>query len=101
MAGEVAAPKSLAREDVAPFAARLFGPLEVRVDGRPLPRLRTRRGEWLLALLILRAGRPVERGWLASVLWPDSREERARYNLRRTLADLRDALGTQADRLQS
>ena len=36
---------------------RLFGPLDVRCGGHPLPRLRSRKGEWLLALLILRDDR--------------------------------------------
>src|SRR5262249_23613305 len=32
----------------------LFGSFQAQVQGRPLPRLRSRRGEWLLALLTLR-----------------------------------------------
>ena len=50
----------------------LFGPFEARVNGAPLPRLRSRKGVWLLALLILRRGRAVERDWLAGTLWPES-----------------------------
>ena len=38
----------------APLSIRLFGPFEVRVKGSPLPRLRSRRGLWLMALLVLR-----------------------------------------------
>src|SRR5437773_1914867 len=53
---------------------RLFGPMEVRIGSTPLPRLRSRKGLWLLALLALRAGREVERGWLAGTLWPDDGE---------------------------
>ncbi len=78
---------------------RLFGPVEVRVGGRPLPRLRSRKGMWLLALLALRAGRDVDRDWLAGTLWPDHREEAARRSLRQSLHDLRAALGSQAERL--
>jgi predicted ATPase/DNA-binding SARP family transcriptional activator len=55
--------------------------------------LRSRRGLWLLVLLALRAGRDVERRWLAGTLWPDSPDEVALGNLRRTLTDLRRALG--------
>src|SRR6185295_18481079 len=101
MAESALADSSFAREEGTPFAVRLFGRLELVVEGQPLPRLRSRRGEWLLALLILRAGQPVERAWLAGLFWPESTEARARYNLRRTLVDLRDALGTQAGRLTS
>src|SRR5690242_512363 len=56
----------------ASLVLRLFGPLTVWVKGEPLPRLRSRKGKWLLALLALRAGRQVERDWLAALLWPDS-----------------------------
>src|SRR5262249_13307447 len=51
---------------------RLFGGLELRKASGPLPRTRTRAGQWLLALLALRPDREVERAWLAGVLWPDS-----------------------------
>jgi hypothetical protein len=50
----------------------MFGPLQVELNGQPLPRLRSRKGHWLLALLVLRHGREVERAWLAGMLWPDS-----------------------------
>src|SRR6185369_5872936 len=101
MAEPALAESSFAPAAATSFAVRLFGRLELEVEGQPLPRLRPRRGEWLLALLILRAGQPVEREWLASLFWPESTEARARYNLRRTLVDLRDTLGTQARRLAS
>ena len=78
------------------FEMRLFGPFTVLRDGQPLPPLRTRKGQSLLALLVLRAGRAVERPWLAGVLWPESPEAQARYNLRRSLSDLRQALGSEA-----
>jgi DNA-binding SARP family transcriptional activator len=54
---------------------RLFGPFELLVNGCPPPRLRTRKGQWLLALLAMRAGRELDRAWLASTLWPDSSPE--------------------------
>ena len=66
------------------------------MDEDALPHLRTRRGEWLLALLALRAGQAVERGWLAGTLWPDSPEGQALSNLRGSLTDLRRALGAAA-----
>ena len=80
---------------------RLFGPMEVRVGGQPLPRLRSRKGLWLLALLALRAGRDVEREWLSGTLWPDFRDDAARRSLRQSLHDLRLALGPEAGRLSS
>ncbi len=82
----------------AGLVVRLLGPFEARVGGDPL-RLRGRSGKWLLALLALRAGREVDRGWLAGLLWPDSEGDLAKGNLRRTLTDLRTALGPEAGRI--
>jgi predicted ATPase/DNA-binding SARP family transcriptional activator len=82
-----------------PLTIRLFGPVEICLHGAPAGQLRTRRGGWLLALLTLRAGREVERAWLAGTLWPDSRE--AVSTLRRSLTDLRRILGPEADRLRT
>jgi predicted ATPase/DNA-binding SARP family transcriptional activator len=79
----------------------LFGPMQVRVHGKPLPRLRSRKGLWLLALLTLRHDRPVEREWLVSMLWPDLDQRQGFANLRPVLSELRGALGNQAQRLQS
>jgi predicted ATPase/DNA-binding SARP family transcriptional activator len=79
----------------------LLGPFAVSVEGHPLPRLRTRKGQWLLALLILRHPRPVERAWLAGTLWPESTEAQSLFNLRHCLNNLRQALGGQACRIHS
>src|SRR5438876_11384419 len=83
------------------LSIRLFGGFEVRVRGQPLSRVRTHSVEWLLALLVLRHGRPVLRSWLAGTLWPASDGERALSNLRRDLLALRRALGPEADCLGS
>src|SRR5262249_37020732 len=79
----------------------LFGPLRVLVDAEPLPPLRTRSVEWLLALLVLRHDRTVERSWLAGTLWPDSQERQELRNLRNDLVSLRKALGCEGARIQS
>ena len=55
-----------------PLTLRLFGPFRAQVGGKPLPRLRTRSLEWLLALLALRHGRAVDRTWLSGTLWTES-----------------------------
>src|SRR5207248_7379106 len=70
-----------------------------RVGSLPLPRLRSRKGLWLLALLALRPGRDVDRGWLTGTLWPDCDEADGRHSLRQSLYDLRLALGPEACRL--
>ncbi len=78
---------------------KLFGTMEARVGGEELPPLRSKRGLWILALLILHEGREMDRGWLAGTLWAESSEAQALANLRRTLTDLREALGEEASRL--
>lgn len=78
---------------------RLFGPMQVRLGPQPLPRLRSRKGLWVLALLALRGGRDVERAWLAGVVWADYAEADGRRSLRQSLHDLRRALGPEAWRL--
>lgn len=83
------------------FSLRLFGPLDVRLSGEPLPRLRSRKGQWLLALLALRHNAEVSRSWLAGLLWPESAEPQALASLRNSLMDLRRAMGPEAHRLQS
>jgi predicted ATPase/DNA-binding SARP family transcriptional activator len=81
------------------LALRLLGPLEVRVHGQPVPPPRFRKTHWALALLALRAGREVDREWLAGTLWPESAAPQALYNLRRCLSELRVDLDDQASRL--
>ncbi len=85
----------------APLSVQLFGSVLVKVNGTPLPPLRSRKGLWLLALLTLRKGKPVERDWLVGALWPDSSQTQGLAYLRHCLTELRHALGTEAARLQS
>ena len=73
------------------LAIQLLGPVVVRCGECILPKVRSKKGIWLLALLALRANKPVSRDWLAATLWPDS--DTPRETLRRTLTDLRQALG--------
>ena len=79
----------------------LFGGFELLQNGLPLPRTRSRTETWLLALLLLRANQEVNRSWLAGTFWPDTREEQALNNLRRSLSNLRQTLGEEAYRLLS
>src|SRR5688572_21570716 len=86
-------PEKQARTEVS---LALLGPFDARVDDKPLPHLRSRKGQWLLAALALRQGREVDRRWLAGTLWPESTERWALANLRQLLHDLRRALGSHA-----
>src|SRR5579883_2905824 len=83
----------------ASLVIRLFGLFHAEREGRPLPSPRSRKEEWLLALLILRHKSALDRRWLAGVLWPESEEKWALQNLRRSLSSLRALLGADADRL--
>jgi predicted ATPase/DNA-binding SARP family transcriptional activator len=83
------------------LAIALFGPLDVRLQGRPLPTPRSQKTHWLLALLALQEGRAVDRAWLAGTLWPDSTEQQAAAYLRSSLWHLRQALGPEAHRLET
>ena len=91
---------NLARVMQPPLSIQLFGPLRILVRGEPLPRVRTRSVEWLLALLAMKDG-PVSRSWLAGTLWPESSESQALLNLRTDLVRLRKALGEEAGRIVS
>ena len=79
---------------------QFFGTWKACLGQEPLPPLRSRKGEWLLALLAMRNA-AVSRAWLAGTLWPESEESRALLYLRRELTYLRKALGHEAHRLLS
>src|SRR5882724_3516234 len=86
---------------ILPLEIRLLGGFDARVDDHPLPPLRSRREQWLLALLVLRQDRDTSRDWLAATLWPDNDAPQARFYLRKALSNLRQALGPEAGRLLS
>lgn len=73
---------------------RLFGAPEIRRDGEPVS-ADTRKAIAILAVLAAE-GRPVRRDVLATLLWPEATQERARASLRRTLSALRTAVGSDA-----
>jgi predicted ATPase/DNA-binding SARP family transcriptional activator len=72
---------------------RVFGPVEARVEGANITQLLSRKALWLLAILALREGKPIERQRLAGMVWPDSSDAGALHNLRQTLATLRRVMG--------
>lgn len=70
---------------------RLFGGVEVVLDGRRLREFNSPRLQRFLALLVSRRG-PQHRSQLAFELWPESNERQARTNLRKLLHEFRHAL---------
>lgn len=73
------------------LSVRLFGMFSVRYDGEPVI-IPSRPSCLLLVNLLLHAGQPRPREWLADLLWPDAEADNARSNLRHALWRLRRAL---------
>src|ERR687892_2324867 len=78
-------------EPPARLEVRLFGVVEVILDGRRLGAFNSLRLQRFLALIALRRGLQ-HRSRLAFELWPDSNERQARTNLRKLLHDFRHSL---------
>jgi predicted ATPase/DNA-binding SARP family transcriptional activator len=74
----------------------ILGPLEIRVDGRPLD-LPGGRRRALIAALLLHGGAPVSADWLMEALWG----ERAQNALQATVSRARRDLGPLAGRLHT
>lgn len=74
----------------------LLGEFRLDIDGRDVELPASRKARLLLAMLALER-RAHGRNELAGRLWPDVREDSARASLRNALAQLRGALGQQAD----
>jgi predicted ATPase/DNA-binding SARP family transcriptional activator len=71
---------------------RFFGGFKVELNGIPLPRLRSWRGERLLAYLAAKHDQNIDRVWLAEALWPPDSYD-PENNMNGTLSDLKRALG--------
>ena len=70
----------------------LLGPFQVKVDGRPSTGFLSDKVRALLAYLAVEQARPFRREALAGLLWPEQPEKKARANLRRALANLRQVI---------
>lgn len=79
---------------------RLFGPLDVTLDGHAVTEFRSKKVRALLAYLALAGNRPVARQQVATLLWGDYPDEQARKSLRTALTNLRQ-LFTPADAIDS
>src|ERR1700751_3000152 len=77
----------------------LFGNLRIDVAGKPVTSVNTNRLQSLLAYLILNGDTPQPRDRLAFTLWPASREDQARTNLRQLIHGLKRALPAECDSL--
>jgi DNA-binding SARP family transcriptional activator len=79
-------------EEMASLSIRLLGPTQVSLDRQPVSELRSDKALAFLAYLAVESDRAHRREKLAGMLWPDFAESSARANLRRALADLRQAV---------
>jgi WD40 repeat protein/DNA-binding SARP family transcriptional activator len=78
---------------MARLHVRLYGAPSVLLKGERTADLRSDKVRGLLAYLAIESGQAHRREKLAGLLWPDYTESSARTNLRRALADLRQAIG--------
>ena len=78
---------------MASLSIRLLGPPQVNLAREAVAELRSDKAFGLLAYLAVESDRAHRREKLAGMLWPDYVERSARANLRRALADLRQAIG--------
>ena len=76
---------------MAVLELRLLGPVEARVDGRPVP-LGTRKQRLVLAILALEANRQVPMERLVDLVWPDGPPRTATHAVRVCVSGLRAAL---------
>jgi DNA-binding SARP family transcriptional activator len=72
----------------------VLGGFVVRVGGRavPLPAWRSRQARTLVKVLVARRGRPVPRGELCELLWPDDQPQRTGHRLSVLLSVVRTVL---------
>ncbi len=74
----------------------LLGGFHIEQAGSPLTGFATDKARALLAYLAVERTRPHRRESLATLLWPDQSDERARQSLRQALSHLKQALGGDA-----
>jgi len=71
---------------------RLLGGLNLTLGQKAISRLGTQKTQALLAYLVMRPGQMLSREQMASLLWGNFPEERARHSLRQALHTLRQVL---------
>ena len=78
----------------APLQVRVLGGFEVRAAGRPVPfaAWRSRQARTLVKVLVARRGRPVPRGEICELLWPDDDPQRTAHRLSVLLSVVRGVL---------
>ena len=82
------------QELTAPLQVRVLGGFEVVAGGRPVPfaAWRSRQARTLVKILVARRGRPVPRGEICELLWPDDDPQRTAHRLSVLLSAVRGVL---------
>lgn len=75
------------------LAAHFLGTFTILLDGKAVRGFESMKTRALLVYLLLEAERSHTRAHLATLLWPEQSERRARHNLRQVLSNLRQVLG--------
>ena len=81
------------KDNNTPLKIALFVSFQVSLNGRSLTDFATDKARALLVYLLIEHQQPHRRESLATLLWPDQPDARARQNLRQALSNLRQALG--------
>jgi DNA-binding SARP family transcriptional activator/Tfp pilus assembly protein PilF len=78
----------------ASLRVRVLGTFDVAVAGRPVPLAawRSRQARTLVKILVARRGRPVPRGEICELLWPDDEPQRTAHRLSVLLSVVRTVL---------
>jgi WD40 repeat protein/DNA-binding SARP family transcriptional activator len=84
---------ALGGDRMAALQILFFGGPDVNLEGGKAADLRSAKARALLAYLTVESNQAHRREKLIDLLWPDYTESSARANLRRALADLRQAIG--------
>lgn len=74
------------------LVVRLFGQVELTIDGEPFRLATPRKTLQVLTYVLLNRAAPVSRDYLAFLLWPDGEEDAARAKLRATISDLQKVI---------
>src|SRR5437870_878590 len=93
-------------KSAGPLSIKLFGAFEASLNGRPLPELRLRSGEPLLAFLALHPDQALRATWLAQIFWKEQalvegEMDRALASLRQSAHHLRQTLAEEGARLEA
>ena len=78
---------------MARFTLNLLDTFQATLNQQPLPHFRSSNNQGMLVYLLLQNDKPIHRGTLATLFWPDETDKNASNNMRQSLYQLRKLLG--------